>query len=342
MNNEYTEKYGTLGYMLNNNRRGRASNDPTDSGITHQILVSRSYNLYTRKLDEMVMSMFIWEGLPDTMSRYHLERDLVNTGVAVIAEHKNGNIVNLKLGAEKGVKEDVYGESPYVELMGHKYQETYHRDDISIVYNNANRLGTRNTIDYIAIRLAELDRAIAQNLSQQSIPYIISGPATLKNDLLKIFKAAGDNSPAIVMDKSMKEKIDISVGDTRVAYIIDKLAAQKHTVWNEGMTFLGVDNANQNKQERMITGEVDSNDGQINLFRNSMLNERQKAAERANELFGTNITVKFNDGIFDELDKMLTLAHISELITEADKNEAQADEARANALENKESGENED
>ena len=40
----------------------------------------------------------------------------------------------------------------------------------------------------------------------------------------------------------------------------------KHEIWNECMTFLGINNANTDKRERLITNEVDSNNDLINYF----------------------------------------------------------------------------
>ena len=49
------------------------------------------------------------------------------------------------------------------------------------------------------------------------------------------------------------------------------------------------------KKERMIESEVDSNN-QLLLFNISdMLAERKKACEEINKLFGTNITVELSD-----------------------------------------------
>ena len=66
------------------------------------------------------------------------------------------------------------------------------------------------------------------------------------------------------------------------------------------MTFLGINNANTEKRERLITDEVEANNEHIDLSAECMLKARQRAAEQINELFGTNITVKLRREVSEE------------------------------------------
>ena len=59
------------------------------------------------------------------------------------------------------------------------------------------------------------------------------------------------------------------------------------------MTLLGIDNANQDKKERVQSAEVNANNTQIIASRNIWLSERQKAVEKFNEKFGENVKVSF-------------------------------------------------
>ena len=60
------------------------------------------------------------------------------------------------------------------------------------------------------------------------------------------------------------------------------------------MTFFGINNVNINKKERLITNEVDSNNEEIALSNDSMLDERVKAIEMVNKKFDCDIKVLYN------------------------------------------------
>lgn len=61
---------------------------------------------------------------------------------------------------------------------------------------------------------------------------------------------------------------------------------------NRVLTYYGINNVNIEKRERLLTGEISANDMIIQTNFTSALNARKRALERANELFGTNMSVK--------------------------------------------------
>jgi hypothetical protein len=60
------------------------------------------------------------------------------------------------------------------------------------------------------------------------------------------------------------------------------------------MGLLGIDNANQDKKERLVEAEVGANDAQTDSLRFVALQARQQGIEHVNKTFGLNITVDYN------------------------------------------------
>lgn len=73
---------------------------------------------------------------------------------------------------------------------------------------------------------------------------------------------------------------------TEAPFVADKLMEYKKQIWNEALTFLGINNLSNEKKERMITDEASSNNELINLNLQARLSCRKKACEQFNELFG--------------------------------------------------------
>ena len=95
----------------------------------------------------------------------------------------------------------------------------------------------------------------------------------------------------------------LQVLPTQAPFVAMDVNDVKQTILRECMTFLGIDNANQDKRERVQSAEVYANNTQIIASRNIWLAERQKAVDAFNQKFGTNVKVSFR-AYNDMLDMM--------------------------------------
>jgi hypothetical protein len=89
------------------------------------------------------------------------------------------------------------------------------------------------------------------------------------------------------------EAIDLGVDSES----FDKLSLLRTRIWNEAMTLLGIDAANQDKKERLVVAEVGANDGQTDSMRFVSLNARRQACDMINDVFAEfldeEVTVDF-------------------------------------------------
>jgi hypothetical protein len=74
---------------------------------------------------------------------------------------------------------------------------------------------------------------------------------------------------------------------------LPNLMIARSKLWNECMGLLGINNANQDKKERLVAAEVGANDDQVQASRNVALNARQTAAAQISKLYGITVTVDF-------------------------------------------------
>ena len=123
------------------------------------------------------------------------------------------------------------------------------------------------------------------------MPVIVKCSDKQKLSLKQAIKQKQDNEPVIYADKGM-ETNEMSTLKTDAPIVFDKLQIQKTNVMNECLTFLGINNANTDKRERLVTNEVEANNEMIQINADVMLEVRKHACEEINKMFGLNISVE--------------------------------------------------
>lgn len=98
-------------------------------------------------------------------------------------------------------------------------------------------------------------------------------------------------------DTMLADLNNINVLRTDAPFIADKTDILLHNILNEALSYMGYDNANQDKRERLVSEEVNANNGLIMGQRNERLILRQKAAEEINALFGLNVSVDVREDL---------------------------------------------
>ena len=95
---------------------------------------------------------------------------------------------------------------------------------------------------------------------------------------------------------------DMEVVDVSSPYVGNELQILKHQYWIEALTFLGVENVTTEKKERLISNEVMSNMGDVEVQRFTRLNARKLACKQINELFNLDVDCDFRSGIYIKAD----------------------------------------
>ena len=251
---------------------------------------------YLNRLKEYALNMFEWINLPKTVDARFIELVLFEEGK--INFFKDELIGFLALRVNESGKQNVYNEynKKYIYADNGFRRVRNLRNSVTI-YNNYLRTPTYTTVNLYAIRLARVTRAIDLNIEAQKTPILITCPENQKLSLKNVYEQYKGNAPVIYTDSEFNLD-SIKVLKTDAPFVVDKLTLYKHDLWNEVMTFLGVNNSNQDKKERLVANEVDANDEQIEQARFNMLDARKDACKKINDMFGLNIDVKFrNDNV---------------------------------------------
>ena len=261
-----------------------------------------TYIDYLNRLRLIATSLFTWDNLDKYAgfgaSRF-LEQSLYDNGRACFLLDEDYGYLALKVNPSDTL--NVYELPTRVNAWSIGYNKNYDFDEVVYIMNNDLQLPTADTIRLMAYRLYDTERTIDINLQAQKTPILIEGDTKTILTLKNVYMQYSGNTPFIFGNKSYELSNKLNVLKTDAPYLIDKLENHKHNIWNEALTYLGIDNANTDKKERLITDEVESNNDLINYYLNCFYKTRKKACEDIKEKYGLDITIKLNKDVLDLL-----------------------------------------
>ena len=258
---------------------------------------------YLDRLRMLATSLFTWKGLDEIAgngaSRF-LEQSLYENGRACFVKDDELGFLALKVNPSD--KLNVYNLPTRVDAWSIGYNKQYDFDDIVYIMNNEIQKPTSAILQLFANRLYETERTIDVNLLAQKTPILIEGDTKTILTLKNVYMQYSGNTPFIFGNKQYDLSNKLSVLKTDAPYLLDKLTLYKHEIWNECLSFLGINNANTDKKERLITDEVNSNNELINYYLNCFYKTRKEACDQINKKYGLNISIKLNKDVLDLLE----------------------------------------
>jgi hypothetical protein len=185
----------------------------------------------------------------------------------------------------------IYGEARDYIITGFGYSDQVNIDDGIVIRNNALATNDNNDLLIFAERINEVEQTMDINLFHQNTPYVILCDEKERLTFKKILQQVKEFKFAIFGRKGLSVGSN-DILDTKAEYLLDKLQDHKNSLMNELLTFLGINNNNVNKRERVIVDEVNANNDFILVNIDHMFDEREKAAEEINNKFGLEIKVE--------------------------------------------------
>ena len=273
------------------NKKTRANNREF---IDTAYVNDQTYYDYLYRLKKIATSIFEWVNLPSSMNSRYIEETLYYLGTAALLWDDNYGFINTKCSSAGEI--NIYGLPTKVNCYSYGYQDmrmlytglnkTKDNKECIMVMNTWDRTPTCSTLELFALRLYEAERTCDVNIKAQKTPVMLVVNDTQRLTMKNLYSQYDGNEPFIFGDKDSLSADTLKAIKTDAPYIADKLMEYKKEIWNEALTFLGINNLSLEKKERLITDEASSNNEVINMNLQSYLVPRKEACKLFNEKFG--------------------------------------------------------
>lgn len=272
--------------------------------------------MYIRVITEMCLNRFRWVGMPDSVDTRYLEMSLFFRGLCLFYWDNDFNKYLVSRAAQVGPLNHYDNPTQYwaergplttpaMKLLGPK--------NCVPMWGNMLRMPDQDIVMLYSWKLAMVDRSIEIAAMNARQPKVIAVPESMRQSAMNMIRQVEEGQGTIFGTEGISGLTDdLQVLDlTPPTGVLADLQVLRSKLWNECMGLLGINNANQEKKERLVADEVSANDEQVNATRNIALNARVAAASAINAMFseeqlgegsGLTISVAFNDNVTENHD----------------------------------------
>lgn len=282
-----------------------------------------TYFDYLERFKKIAMSMFEWVNLPKSMNSRWLERCLYYNGQASLLKTKDYGFINTNCASAGKI--NIYGLPSELNCYSFEFQENRklyvglnpineasEEEEAILVLNNWEGIPTAQTMELFALRLYEAERTCDVNIKSQKTPVLVVVNEKQRLLMENLYSQYDGNQPFIFGDNEQFDTNMLKSINTNAPFVADKIMKYKKDIWEEALTFLGVNSLVTEKKERLITDEANSNNELINLNLQSFLAPRLEACKQFNEKFhltGTDkeISVRVRSDLYNVIKKEMSI-----------------------------------
>jgi hypothetical protein len=162
-------------------------------------------------------------------------------------------------------------------------------EDVVLGYAQPNRHPVLETVLYHINRIADIEMLIDSNISTQKMPFFVACSEEDKARIEQLVNRILAGEPIAYGDFGDIDKVKAFL--TGAPYLIDKLMDAKQERENELKTYLGLNNNPIEKAERLVVGEVESNNEEIDESEDVFNKCIEDFFSEANTILGQKFTL---------------------------------------------------
>ena len=260
---------------------------------------------FKRYLLQEAMSVFEWD-IPETWDRAYFLYVLYVIGyIGIINTDKFGVIP--QHGGLGGY--NVFYAPQYMVISNPLFDNSYRPiidKDCVCLKLEPDYLGLYDIVDYYGDMMALTAETAGVNILNSKLSYVFAADNKASAETYKkLYDELAAGNPAAVIDKQLLDddgalKVNLFQQNVGQNFIADRLLAVLRDIRCMFLTDIGIPNANTQKRERLITDEVNANNGETRSKCVLWLAELKKGCKKARDMFGIQLNVDWRQDLLPE------------------------------------------
>ncbi len=302
-NSSTVEQQLVTGKKIRKWYKEQAGQKPTK--VQGQLATSTAF--YRRALTKIVKSMFKITCPLDWDIDYQLNT-LLDRGYYIISDTKTAGVLPIT-GSLTGIN---YIGLPVKAVMASPILGNWENEigvDCEIIY--LERSASRHYYNFVTIidtfaqRFASADASIDVNLMNSRMAYVAEAENKAQADTIKkMYDSVSEGNPLVVHRQGTisGEGLKLFFNSVKNSYVADLVQDTKRTIMNEFLTMLGINNANTDKKERLISNEVDANNIELSANVDHWKETLERQCKKVKRIFPD---LDFNIELRYDIEKMM-------------------------------------
>lgn len=165
--------------------------------------------------------------------------------------------------------------------------------ECALVRLNYNYFGVMDIVRRYAGLLAMCDSSLAVTLMNSKVAFIgMASSKAQSNTMKKMYDDISMGKPAVFVNGDAVNQEKFFFNNVKQNFVGEEIMRLKRMIVNDFLTEIGLNNANLDKRERLVTDEVRANDEEIKNNVQHWLDNIRDGFKVANKLFGLDLQVK--------------------------------------------------
>lgn len=250
-----------------------------------------AYTYWCNRLFAIIRGQVLIEGCPDGWDLDYMYEALFRHGTMCITDTTLG-VIPLRCGVQ-GI--NVF-DHPTHCIVANPILGSFTREidlDCALIKIQDNFMGIMDIINRFAVLLSTCDGSISQNLlnTRTSRIFRASSKAAAAS-YRKMVDDVMEGNPAVFINDSLQDRGDMYIDNLKQQYIAQDIHTLQYLILGDFYTLWGIDTANTDKKERLITAEADVKSTQSKASVGAVLQNIREGFAVANRLYDLNLTVK--------------------------------------------------